>query len=512
MFKKILIANRGEIAIRIARACREMGIKTVSVYSEADRKALHVRSSDEAYLLGPSPAGQSYLAVERILEAAISSGAEAIHPGYGFLSENAAFARSVEQAGLVFIGPGADAIAAMGDKAEARTRVEAAGTPVVPGYQGPDDEETLQREAIQLGFPLLVKASAGGGGKGMRIVWQEGELTDAIRAARREAVHAFGDERLLLERYIPQANHVEIQVLADQYGKTMHLFERECSVQRRHQKVIEETPSPLLDETLRREMGAAAVKATRVVGYTNAGTVEFIVNPQRREFFFLEMNTRLQVEHPVTELVTGLDLVQWQIRIAAGIPLPFEQQDLRQQGHAIQCRLYAEDPEAGFLPATGRLLRFIEPRGPGVRVDSGYASGDEISLHYDPLIAKLIVHGEDRAAAISRMLGALRSTVLLGVTTNASFLQDVLEHPDFQAGRAHTTWLEENFEGWTHPQCELPVEVLVAAALTQFQPDASGALAEVSQPDLLKSRPGSSSLDRFSPWRASSAFRMGDET
>jgi 3-methylcrotonyl-CoA carboxylase alpha subunit len=503
-FQKVLIANRGEIAVRIIRACRELGISSVAVYSEADRRSLHVRMADEAVLVGPPAAASSYLSVERILEAARQSGADAIHPGYGFLSENAGFARAVSQAGLTFIGPPAEAIAAMGDKAEARQRAEAAGAPVVPGYQGPDDDASLERAAAELGFPLLVKAAAGGGGKGMRVVWEAGELTGAVQAARREAGHAFGDERLLLERYIPTAHHVEIQVLGDQHGNLLHLFERECSVQRRHQKIIEETPSPLLDAEMRQRMGDAAVAAARAVGYHNAGTVEFIVDPQTRQFYFLEMNTRLQVEHPVTELVTGLDLVHWQMRIAAGEALPYRQEELVQRGHAIECRLYAEDPAGGFLPATGPLLRLVLPRGPGVRVDSGFTSGDEVTLHYDPLLAKIIVHAQDRPTALHRMQTALRELVVLGVTTNWQFLEDVLAHPDFKAGRAHTTWVEQTFAGWQPPQCLLPPEVLVAAALTQYEPQGQSD-GPVGGGD------GGHGRDRFSPWGLSSTFRIGDE-
>jgi acetyl-CoA carboxylase biotin carboxylase subunit len=500
MFNKILIANRGEIAVRLIRACRELGIASVAVYSEADLQALHVRLADEAIPIGPAAASESYLNIERILDAARASRAQAIHPGYGFLSENAAFAQAVQDAGLVFIGPPVEAIRAMGDKAAARLQMQAAGVPVVPGYQGQDDDVTLSRVADGIDYPLLVKAAAGGGGKGMRVVQQAEQLSEALAAARREAGRAFGDQRLILERYLERAHHVEFQVLGDQQGKVLHLFERECSLQRRHQKIIEETPSPLLDPDLRRAMGEAAAAAARAVGYTNAGTVEFIIEPQTRRFYFLEMNTRLQVEHPITEMVTGIDLAQWQIRIAAGEPLPFEQADLRQGGHAIECRLYAEDPANNFLPVTGKLLRFIEPRGPGVRVDSGVASGDEISIHYDPLIAKLIVHAEDRPSAIRKMQAALRETVLLGVTTNWQFLQDVLAHPDFAAGEADTTWIERTFEGWQHPQCELPPEVLAAAALTQLQRpvEASGRAGEAVR------------HDPYSPWRIGNSFRLGE--
>ena len=493
MFNKVLVANRGEIAVRVIRACRELGIASVAVYSDADWRALHVRLADEAVHIGPAPAAESYLAVDRILQAAASTGAEAIHPGYGFLSENAAFARAVQQAGLVFIGPSPEVIEAMGDKGQARARMQAAGVPVVPGYQGLDVPAALEAAAAQIDFPLLIKAAAGGGGKGMRVVHQAAELAEAAAAARREAVHAFGDGRLILERYIPQARHIEFQVLGDRHGNLVHLFERECSVQRRHQKIIEETPSPYLTESLRAEMGAAAVAAARSVDYTHAGTVEFIVDPQTGDFYFLEMNTRLQVEHPVTEWTVGIDLVQWQIRIAAGETLPFRQSDLSQRGHAIECRLYAEDPANNFLPATGPLLTLVDPSGPGVRVDSGYTSGDLVTIHYDPLIAKVIVCGENRPAAIQRMTAALRETVLLGVTHNGQFLQDVLADPKFTAGEVYTTWVEEHFNGWQPPQCGLPPEVLVAAALTQLQPQST-----------ITNGP-----DPHSPWRMPNGYRVG---
>ena len=499
MFKKILIANRGEIAVRVIRACREMGIASVAVYSEADRQALHSRLADQALCIGPAPAKESYLSGERILAAAHESGAEAIHPGYGFLAENAPFARAVQAAGLVFIGPPPAAIEAMGDKGRARQQMQASGVPVVPGYQGPDGPAVLAEQAAQIGWPLLVKAAAGGGGKGMRVVSGPDELEEAIQAARREAQHAFGDGRLILERYIPRARHIEFQVLGDAHGHLLHLFERECSVQRRHQKIIEESPSPLLDDALRQRMGAAAVAAALAVGYYNAGTIEFIVDPLTRDFYFLEMNTRLQVEHPVTELVTGLDLVQWQIRIAAGEALPFRQEELSQRGHAIECRLYAEDPANNFLPASGTLLRFVEPSGPGVRVDAGVSSGSEITIHYDPLIAKLSVWAADRPGAIARMQSALRATVLLGVINNNPFLQAVLAEPDFQAGAVFTTWVEEHFGDWQPPECSLPPAVLAAAALArQNQPlDAAGAPA------------ASNGCDPYSPWRASNGFRIG---
>ncbi len=471
MFNKILIANRGEIAVRISRACRELGIASVAVYSEADVRALHVRTADEAVCIGPAPAAQSYLLTERILQAARQTGAQAIHPGYGFLSENAAFAQAVQDAGLVFIGPPPSAIRAMGDKAAARALMQAAGVPVVPGYQGLDDEAALQQAAAQIGYPVLAKAAAGGGGKGMRVITQPDQLLENLAAARREAQHAFGDQRLILEKYLAQAHHVEFQILGDQHGRLVHLFERECSVQRRHQKVIEESPSPLLDPELRQRMGAAAVLAARAAGYVNAGTIEFILDPLSRAYYFLEMNTRLQVEHPVTELVSGLDLVQWQIRIAAGEPFPYTQEQLTQRGHALECRLYAEDPANHFLPSAGTLLHWREPQGPGIRLDAGVSSGDEVSIHYDPLLAKLICAGEDRPAAIRRMQTALRQLAPLGLTTNTAFLQAVLADPAFAAGAVHTTWVDEHFAAWTAPTpASLPLEILAAARLRKRTP------------------------------------------
>ncbi len=497
MFKKVLIANRGEIAVRVIRACREMGVASVAVYSQADQRALHVRMADEAVAIGPAPASESYLSIERILEAARESGAEAVHPGYGFLSENEAFAEAVEQAGLVFIGPPPSAIHAMGDKGRARELMQTSGVPVVPGYQGADDYASLARAAGEIGFPLLVKAAAGGGGKGMRVAAGADELAEAIGAARREAQHAFGDARLILERYIPRARHIEFQVLADAHGHTLHLFERECSVQRRHQKIVEETPSPLLDPGLRARMGAAAVAAAQAAGYRNAGTVEFIVDPVTREFYFLEMNTRLQVEHPVTELVVGLDLVEWQLRIASGEALPFAQTDLAQRGAAVECRLYAEDPANNFLPATGPLLTFVEPKGPGVRVDTGFTSGDAITIHYDPLVAKISAWAADRPSAIRRMTTALRDTVLLGLTHNGQFLQDVLADPDFQAGNVYTTWVEEHFGDWQPPQCSIPPEALAGIALAQLGSSSSGPTGA-----------GQSGPNPYSPWRNANGFRL----
>ena len=496
MFSKILIANRGEIAIRIMRACKELGIKTVAVYSDADKNSLHVEHADEAIHIGPASPKESYLNMDKIIEAAKQSQADAIHPGYGFLSENASFAGMVASAKLTFIGPSADSIRAMGDKAESKIAMEKAGVPTVPGAEGLESFSDFEQAAQAIGYPVLVKASAGGGGKGMRIVWEADDLPEEIESARREAIHAFGDDRLLVEKYIPNAHHIEFQVFGDQHGHLVHLFERECSVQRRHQKIIEETPSPLLTRQLRNEMGEAAVRAAKAVHYTNAGTVEFIFDPTLSTYYFLEMNTRLQVEHPVTELTTGLDLVQWQIRVAAGEHFPYQQEQLTQRGHAIECRVYAEDPANGFLPSTGVLLQFIEPRGPGIRVDSGFTAGSEVTHFYDPLLAKLIVHAGNRETAIQRMQSALKEFVVHGVTTNIDFLQDVLSHPAFHNGDVTTRWVETTFN-WS-PPTEPSFEALIAAALTDFVVPSSK--SQVS---------GSNEPDPYSPWKNPSGFRIG---
>ena len=496
MFKKILIANRGEIAIRIMRACKELGIQTVAVYSNADKNALHVQQADEAIYIGAASPKESYLNVDIIVRAAFDSKADAVHPGYGFLSENASFAAAVASAGLIFIGPSAESIHLMGDKAESKIRMKQAGVPTVPGVEGLEKEEDFERAAKDIGYPVLVKASAGGGGKGMRIVWEEDDLPEEIQAAKREALHAFGDDRLLIEKYISDAHHVEFQVFGDQHGNLVHLFERECSVQRRHQKIIEETPSPLLTPQLREEMGKAAVAAAKAVNYYNAGTVEFIFDPSLSSFYFLEMNTRLQVEHPVTEFVTGLDLVHWQIRIADGERFPFEQSHLTQRGQAIECRIYAEDPANGFLPSTGKLLQFIEPRGPGIRVDSGFTAGNEVTHFYDPLLAKLIVYAEDRDSAIQRMQAALREFVVHGVVTNIDFLQSVLSRPDFKNGQVTTRWVETKFD-W-QPQTVPSFESLIAASL-----------ADLTMVHGQSSMVSSNEPDPYSPWKVASGFRIG---
>jgi acetyl-CoA carboxylase biotin carboxylase subunit len=507
MFNKILIANRGEIAIRIMRACKELGIETVAVYSDADKNSLHVQYADEAIHIGAASPKESYLNADVLLRAALSSQADAIHPGYGFLSENASFAAAVESAKLTFIGPSADSIRAMGDKAESKIAMKKAGVPTVPGAEGLESVSDFERAAKEIGYPILVKASAGGGGKGMRIVWEPDDLPEEIDAARREALHAFGDDRLLIEKYLPQAHHIEFQVFGDKHGHLVHLFERECSVQRRHQKIIEETPSPLLTPELRKQMGEAAVKAARAVNYYNAGTIEFIFDPTRSTFYFLEMNTRLQVEHPITEHVTGIDLVHWQIRVAAGERFPYQQDQLTQRGHAIECRVYAEDPANEFLPSTGRLLQYIEPRGPGIRVDSGFRAGDEVTHFYDPLLAKLIVHGEFRELAIRKMQAALKEFIVHGVVTNIDFMQAVLAHPDFANGKVSTRWVENNFN-WSPPP-EPSFESLIAASLADLTiPFGHAVVNRKSE----TRAPGASAgvvnePDPYSPWKRMTNYR-----
>jgi geranyl-CoA carboxylase alpha subunit len=440
-FGKLLVANRGEIAWRVMRTARAMGYRTVAVYSDADKDAPHVAFADQAVRLGPPPVGESYLSIDRILEAAHSSGADAIHPGYGFLSENAAFAEACEKAGIVFVGPPPAAIAAMGNKAAAKRRMIEAGVPCVPGYQGSDQSDAgLEREARKIGVPVMVKAAAGGGGRGMRLVEREGDLGEAIRTARAEADSAFGSGELILEKAVIGARHVEIHVFADRHGNVIHLGERDCSVQRRHQKVIEEAPSPAVNAELRRRMGDAAVAAARAIGYRGAGTVEFLLGPDAN-FYFLEMNTRLQVEHPVTEAITGTDLVEWQLRVARGEALPWRQADVKLNGHAIEGRLYAEDAYAGFLPQTGRVDVWRPATGPGVRIDHGMKDGLVIAPFYDAMIAKVIAHGATREEARTRLLQALRDTVVLGPATNRHFLMQVLGHPEFAAGKATTAFI-----------------------------------------------------------------------
>ncbi|MCQ3936518.1 MAG: acetyl-CoA carboxylase biotin carboxylase subunit [Chloroflexi bacterium] len=446
MFKKVLIANRGEIAVRIIRACRELGLETVAVFSEADRSALHVRYADEAYLLGPAPSRESYLRGEKILDIAKRSGADAIHPGYGFLAEREDFAAKCADLGITFIGPKPSSIAAMGDKAEARATVIKAGVPVVPGTEdvGNMSDDDLLRIAPQIGFPLLIKATAGGGGKGMREVRSLEEMPTLLQSARREAESAFGDGNVYLEKLVEGARHIEFQIIADSHGNVIHLGERECSIQRRHQKLLEEAPSPFLDNELREKMGSVAVKAAQAVDYINAGTIEFLVDKDRN-FYFLEMNTRLQVEHPVTEMVTGIDIVAEQIRIARGRQLSYTQEQVKFNGHAIECRVNAEDPFNNFIPSTGRITHSLLPTGPGVRVDTGVYPGFEITPYYDPMIAKLIVWGETRAQAILRMRRALEEYRIVGVRTNIPFHQTLMDSHRFMGGQFDTRFVEERF-------------------------------------------------------------------
>ena len=441
MFKKILVANRGEIAVRVIRACREMGIRSVAVFSDVDRASLHVRKADEAYHIGPATASESYLNIDKILDVARRSGAEAIHPGYGFLSENARFAQACVDAGVKFIGPTAASMEAMGSKTRARQAMEKAGVPFVPGSsRGLDFGETL-KVVERIGYPVMLKAAAGGGGKGMRLVRSAAELRSAFDGASSEAKRSFGDDEVYVETYLENPRHIEMQILADEHGHTVYLGERECSVQRRHQKVLEECPSPIVTPEMRKSMGEIAVRVAQAANYTNAGTVEFLVD-QQRNFYFLEMNTRLQVEHPVTELVTGLDLVHLQIRIAAGEPLPFKQQDIAQRGHAIECRIYAEDPDNNYFPSPGKISLLEIPAGPGIRRDTGIYEGWTVPIDYDPLLAKLIGDGTDRDQAIRRLERALYEYVVAGIKTNISLFQRILLDPDFHAGKLDTGYLE----------------------------------------------------------------------
>ncbi|MFT5504254.1 MAG: 3-methylcrotonyl-CoA carboxylase alpha subunit [Gammaproteobacteria bacterium] len=464
MFNKILIANRGEIAVRIARTARQLGVKTVAVYSEADVDSLHVERCDEAVCIGPAPVSESYLCGDKILEAALQTSAQAIHPGYGFLSENSGFAAACHQAGLVFIGPPASAINAMGSKSEAKKLMADAGVPLIPGYHGvAQDFETLEKESSQIGYPQLVKASAGGGGKGMRVVESFEQLSDAIDSAKREALSSFGDDRLLIERYLQKPRHIEMQIFADGQGNCVHLFERDCSIQRRHQKVLEEAPAPGMNETLREKMGLAAIQCAKAIGYEGAGTIEFLLDSDG-SFYFMEMNTRLQVEHPVTEMITGFDLVEWQLRIASGESLALDQSAISAKGHAIEVRVYAETPHHDFMPSSGQVHYLSVPQsGKSVRIDSGVRRGDQVGIYYDPMIAKLIVHGENRAQAIETLEQVLPDFRLLGFQTNLGFLSDLIALDDFKEADLHTGFIAE------HPQLlELKNQselVLIAASM-----------------------------------------------
>ena len=469
--RRVLVANRGEIAIRVFRACRERGIETVAVFSDADANAPHTRAADRAVRIGPPPPRESYLNIDAVLAAARESGADAIHPGYGFLSENAGFARACEAAGITFVGPTAETIDLMGSKIGARALMEKAGVPVVPGLTPKDQSDDGLLAAVrEIGFPVLVKASAGGGGKGMRALGDQSQAAEMIAAARREAQAAFGDGTLYVERLVERPRHVEIQVFGDAHGNVVHLFERECSIQRRHQKVIEESPSVALTAALRARMGEAAVTAARAAKYRNAGTIEFLLegSGDHARFYFLEMNTRLQVEHPVTEAVTGVDLVHAQLAVAAGEPLPWSQASLTQRGHAIECRVYAEDPASGFLPQAGRLLLYREPSGPGIRVDAGVEEGSEVPVTYDPLLAKLTVWAETRKAAVDRAIAALRQFPVLGIRTNVGFMIRILDHADFRAGRIHTGFIEEHGETLTR-QPDVPKEAVGASVVLRLR-------------------------------------------
>ncbi len=479
MFKKILIANRGEIACRVIRACRELGIASVAVYSDADRDALHVRMADEAFHIGPAQSSESYLRGDKILQAAKDSGAEAIHPGYGFLSENAEFVRNVDAAGLTFIGPPPEAMEAMGGKMSARKIAIEAGVPIVPGTTTPlASAEEAAATAAEFGYPVMLKASAGGGGKGMRLVADESELTNAFNTARSEAMASFGDDAIYLEKAIVRPRHIEIQIFSDKHGNHVHLGERECSIQRRHQKVIEEAPSPINSAELREEMGRCAVMVAKAVDYVGAGTVEFLVSDLDRSFYFLEMNTRLQVEHPVTELVTGIDLVREQISVAAGNELSLRQEDVVIRGHAIECRIYAEDPETGFLPSPGTITRLRIPQGPGVRDDGGVYEGAEVSMFYDPMISKFATYGRDREEAIGRMQRALEEYEIAGIKTTLPFFKEVMQDPEFVAGRLDTGFIDAFMK---RRRSRLDVAVterdfaIIAAALasTKSKPDTS---------------------------------------
>ena len=500
MFDTILIANRGEIACRVIRTARRMGIRTVAVYSDADADAQHVRLADEAHRIGGPRPQDSYLRGEAIIDVARRTGAQAIHPGYGFLSENADFADAVQAASIAFIGPPGASMRKMGSKAGAKELMQAAGVPVVPGYTGEDQSPALlQREGDRIGYPLMIKAAHGGGGKGMRIVHASDELLPSLESCQREAANAFGRDRVLLERYVQSPRHIEIQVFADTHGNTLHLGERECSAQRRYQKVLEESPSPFLTPELRAAMGAAAVQAARAIDYANAGTVEFIVAPDGG-FYFMEINTRLQVEHPVTELVTGLDLVEWQLRVAAGEPLPLAQDDIRQRGHAIEVRLYAEDPDAGFLPGSGRLDTLRLPaQDAHVRIDSGVVEGDTVTIFYDPMIAKLIVHDRDRPAALARMRDALAQCVIEGPKSNVEFLERLVRHPAVVEGRIDTGYLDRHLDEFVSADHTAPDEGLLAAAV----------VAQLLGEEAAHRARAAASADPGSPWAVADGWRLG---
>ncbi len=497
MIEKVLVANRGEIAVRIIKACQERGIKTVAVYSEVDKNAPNVRIADESVDLGDPTPSESYLNIPKIIDAAMSKDADAIHPGYGFLAENPDFAKSCGDVDIKFIGPPAEVIADMGNKIKAKNLMKEADVPVIPGYHGSkQDTDTLIEEGKNIGFPLMVKATSGGGGKGMKIVRDKEDLRDSIESAKREALSSFGDGSVFLERYLDQPRHIEFQILADEHGNIIHLNERECSIQRRHQKIIEETPSPMMTEELREEMGSAAVRAADAVGYVNAGTVEFMVDSEHK-YYFLEMNTRLQVEHPITEAITGVDLAKWQLRIANGKKMDISQEDVRPNGHAMECRIYAEDPTNGFLPCTGEVNKIELPRGPNVRNDVGIEEGMEVTPYYDPMVGKLIVKGENRADSIEKMCWALSRYAVLGIKTNIPFLKEIIAHEAFKGGDITTHFLEDHFQDWTDVKEELDLDALIALAVYDSMHPKRKEVVRYKE------------SDPHSPWRSSGRWRIG---
>jgi len=492
-----MVANRGEIAVRIIKACQEMGIKTVAIYSDVDKDAPHVQIADEAINLGDPTPVESYLNIPKIIKHAQEVGAEAIHPGYGFLAENPDFAKTCDDIGIKFIGPTPEVISLMGDKIAAKKTMEKAHVPVIPGYHGAkQDNASLAKEGKKIGFPLLVKAAAGGGGKGMRIVHSEDTLEESIESAKRESKSSFGNDTVFLEKYIDKPRHIEFQILADDKGNTIHLFERECSIQRRHQKIIEETPSPVMTKKLRDEMGKTAVAAAKAVGYSNAGTVEFMIDGNLN-YYFMEMNTRLQVEHPITEMVTGVDLAKWQLKIASGMELTLKQKDLIQRGHAIECRIYAEDPSNGFLPSIGTLEKVEPPRGPNVRDDTGIYTGMKVTPYYDPMLSKLVVFSENREECISKMLWALSHYIVLGVTTNISFLKKVLEHEEFKKGNITTHFIDNYFQDWTVAKDGLPIDALIALAVYDSMHSKTQEVVRYKE------------ADPHSPWKNVGRWRVG---
>jgi acetyl-CoA carboxylase biotin carboxylase subunit len=498
LFKKILVANRSEIAIRVMNACRTLSIPSVAVYSEADENSKHRWYADEAVLIGPPSPGESYLNIDAIIAAAKQTGADAIHPGYGFLAENPLLPLRCEGEGIVFIGPGPEAMRLLGNKIESRVKMAEVGVPLIPGMTGKaEDQSVFLKAAQEAGYPVIIKAAAGGGGKGMRVVNEASQLQSALEAARREAKGAFGDDTVYLEKYISNPRHVEFQVIADSKGECVHVFERECSIQRRHQKIIEETPSVALNPELRAKMGADAVKVAKAAHYTNAGTVEFLLD-ETGHYYFLEMNTRIQVEHPVTEMVTGVDLVVEQIRVAAGLPLSSQLKSLSQRGHAIECRIYAEDGENGFMPSTGAVVHYTEPTGPGVRVDSGIMQGSEITIHYDPIMAKLIVHAPTRELAIAKMIDALNNYKILGVKTSKRFMIDVLLHPDFAAGKTYTNFIEKHMQDRNGPSNGDREIAAVAAAVAQMTTPRAVAAG------------GGGAEELPTPWQLIGSWQIGD--